>query len=96
MNGQEYCFLSISDSLLLFTMGIPNSLDNKLGAMLVTANIVHSSLILYTLMTETIHSSETSVLTRATSQKTALFRVTAGKTSNLMTYIFVCLRGPHY
>jgi hypothetical protein len=34
--------------------------------LLATANIVPNSLILFTLMTEVIHSSETSVLTRAT------------------------------
>jgi hypothetical protein len=55
--------------------------------LLVTANIVPSSLILVTLMMEVRHSSETSVPTRephgVTSQKIAFFVVTTVKTSNL-------------
>jgi hypothetical protein len=52
--------------------------------MLVTANIVPSSLILVTLIMEVIHSSETSVLTRATwHNMMAFFIVTTVKTSNV-------------
>jgi hypothetical protein len=54
--------------------------------LLVTANVVPTSLILVTLMKETVRSFETSVLTRATRrniQKTAFFIVTAVKTLNL-------------
>jgi hypothetical protein len=50
------------------------------GDWLVTAKVVHSSLILVTQMMEVLHSSETSVLTRAhgiTSQKIAFFIITA-------------------
>jgi hypothetical protein len=51
--------------------------------MLLTANVVPSSLIHVTLMMETIRSSETLVLKRATSYVMAFFIVTAVKTSNL-------------
>jgi hypothetical protein len=53
--------------------------------LLVTANVVPSTPVLVTLIKEAIHSSETSVLTRATQriiQKAALFIVTAMETSN--------------
>jgi hypothetical protein len=39
--------------------------------------------IIFTHIVEAIHSSETSVITRVTSQKTAFFIATAVKTSNL-------------
>jgi hypothetical protein len=53
---------------------------------LVTANVVPSSLIFFSLMTKAIRSSETSVLKQphgVTSHNTALFIVTAVETSNL-------------
>jgi hypothetical protein len=51
--------------------------------LLVTANVVPSSQIFVTLLMEALSTSETSVFTRATFQKTAFFIVTAVKTSNL-------------
>jgi hypothetical protein len=42
--------------------------SHSVAQLLVTANIVPSSLILSTLMMEAVHSSETSVLTRVTSR----------------------------
>jgi hypothetical protein len=48
-----------------------------------SSNFVPSSPIISTLIMEAIHYSETSLLTRATSQKTAFFIVTVAKTSNL-------------
>jgi DNA polymerase III psi subunit len=62
------------------------SIIRSLLRLLVTANVVPISPILVTLMTDMIHSSEASVLTRVTpltAQKTAFFIVTAVKTSNL-------------
>jgi hypothetical protein len=54
--------------------------------LLVTANVIPSSLILFALMMEEIRFSETSVLTIVTlytSKKTEFYIVTAVKTSNL-------------
>jgi hypothetical protein len=58
--------------------------------LLVAANVVPRSTILGTLMLEAVRSSDIPVLTKAarlTSQKTALFLVTAAKTSNLTCYL---------
>jgi hypothetical protein len=57
--------------------------------MLVTANVVHGSPILVTLMMEEIHFSETLVPQEpygVTTQKMAFLIVTAVKTSNLTKY----------
>jgi hypothetical protein len=54
--------------------------------LIVNVNDVPNSPILVSMMMEVIHSSEASVVTRATrlsSQKSAFFLVTAVKTSNL-------------
>jgi hypothetical protein len=54
--------------------------------LLVTANVVPSSLNLFTLMMEAIRSTETSVLTRATQRhipEQAFFTGTAVRSSNL-------------
>jgi hypothetical protein len=52
--------------------------------LLVTANVVPSSPIHVTLIMEALLSSETLVLTRATTRGTAFFMVTAMKTSNVV------------
>jgi hypothetical protein len=55
----------------------------RLRRLLITVNFVPSSPFLVTLMMDKIRSSETSILTTATSQKTAFFIVTVVETSNL-------------
>jgi hypothetical protein len=60
---------------------------------LVTANVVLISQIIFTLMMEAMHFSETSVHIRATwrkSQKAALYIGTAVKTSNII-YVFTII-----
>jgi hypothetical protein len=47
----------------------------RVGRLLVTASVVHSSLILVALMKEALCSSETSVLTRATRRKTQEYTI---------------------
>jgi hypothetical protein len=62
--------------------------------LLVTANVVPRSPFLVTLMMEAIHSSETSVLTRATrrhSQKRAFFLNLLGSARSTQ-YIRICLK----
>jgi hypothetical protein len=58
------------------------ALLHSMCQLLVTANVVPSSLILVTLMMEVLQSSETSIQHGITSQMTAVFIVTAMKTSH--------------
>jgi hypothetical protein len=60
-----------------------NRFLRSMRRLLVAACVGPSSPILLTLMKEALGFFETSVLTRATSQKTPFFIVTAVKTSNL-------------
>jgi hypothetical protein len=79
------------------TIGVTSekiSIFRSVRRLLVTANVIPSSPILVILMKEALSFSETSVLTKVTtevtSQKTPFFIVTAVKTSNL--YMSTCAR----